>query len=60
MILKKVSFGIFTIVLVPKAEKNSQKNERLNAITEQAFMTFGHCPKHQILTCKRPNQPKKS
>ena len=48
VILKKVSFGIFLIILVYNKEKKIYcKMQRQRAITEQVFMIFGHGQNHQ-------------
>ena len=47
VILKKVSFGIFSTILVLKKEKNYYKKQRQRAISEPVNMIFGHSQNHQ-------------
>ena len=63
VIFKKVSFGVFKIILVSKDEKNFTivyRWQRQRAIFEQVYMIFGRCQNHQNQTFKRPYQPKRS
>ena len=48
VIVKKVSFGIFRIILISKEEKkNYYRKQRQNAFSVQVFMKFGHRQNHQ-------------
>ena len=59
VILKKVSFGVFRIILVSKKEKKScYRKQRQRGIFHQAFMIFGHGQNHQNQILKRSYQPK--
>ena len=54
VILKKVSFCIFTIILISKEEKNYYRKQTQRAISDQVCIIFGHCLNHQNKTFERP------
>ena len=47
VILKKVSFCIFRIILVSKVEKNFTIESKDKDLSEQVFMIFGRCQNNQ-------------